>query len=163
MNRATKAAIGTRAEKIEREDHLQIYTADVLRMYAVPDVIWFHVPNQGQHKVQYRVKLKQFGLRAGVSDMAFTLVDCRSAYLELKRHDGTRSKAQIEFGNDCERMGVPYAYVKTCAEVDAFLTTFGIINKPASQPTERPGCVVRGRGAAKVKRSRLPTSARVVA
>lgn len=165
MTRAAiaKKLLGTRADKIRYEDHLQVYAADTLRAYAVPGVIWYHVPNQGIHQVQYRAKLKSFGLRPGVADLAFTLLDGRSAYLELKRHDGKRSPAQIEFGEDCERIGVPYAYAKTCDEVDAFLITHGIINKPAvTQPAERSdaSCSTGAVVVATISRSRATTSKR---
>lgn len=55
---------------------------------------WLHVPNEGLHKVQYRKKQKQLGLKKGAPDVfIFDIpenIDCRGIVIELKREEGGR-------------------------------------------------------------------------
>lgn len=135
------------------EDMLHIYTADVLRAFAVHGVIWWHTPNQNKHKVQYRVKLKKMGVRAGVPD--FTIITCntegpRVAFLELKDADGGQRKTQEIFERDAVYIGVPYVIARTPEEVDAALSTWGAIKKPALIGVAHGGatpCLARDKGA----------------
>lgn len=115
------------------EDDLQIYTADVFRAFRRPGVVGFHVPNQNTAKVQYRVKLKRFGVLPGVSDWMFILPSGLVRFLELKDDEGRQSKAQLQFEADVTALGAPYALARTPAEIDGVLSAWEVINKPASE------------------------------
>lgn len=149
------------------EDMLHVYAADVLRAFAVPGVVWFHVPNGGKRHISVAILLKKMGTRAGVSDFVFFRLDGKAACMELKDASGKQSKDQKEFERGCKAIGVPYVIARTCAEVDGVLSGFGVINKPSinsvTQPAEKQGCVVRGEGAAKVKGSRSQSLKRAAA
>lgn len=63
-------------------------------------LLWCHVPNSGQHKVQYRAAMARQGLKRGVPDLLiFTppprVPGCRGVAIELKRlRGGTVSDSQ---------------------------------------------------------------------
>lgn len=74
------------------EEYIQRTVAAWLDMHGI---LWFHAPNEGEHKVQYRAKQLQLGLRPGVPDII--ILDpppakprCRGVALELKRKYGSR-------------------------------------------------------------------------
>jgi hypothetical protein len=67
-----------------------------LRAYANPGAVWWHTPNSGNLPVQYRVKLKAMGLRAGVSDL-ICLCNGEAFALELKKDSGRSTESQLEF------------------------------------------------------------------
>jgi hypothetical protein len=77
---------------------LEIHKAVVqqLRARADPKALWFHVPNSGQHKPQYRAKLNALGLLPGVSDLI--AIHRKEIFaLELKRDGGRPTELQNEF------------------------------------------------------------------
>lgn len=118
------------------EDDLQIYTADVFRAFKRPGVVGFHVPNQNTAKVQYRVKLKKFGVRAGVSDWVFILPGGLVRLLELKDDEGRQSDSQESFEADVTALGAPYAIARTPKQIDGVLSAWDVINKPVATITE---------------------------
>lgn len=140
------------------EDMLHIYTADVLRAFAVPRVVWWHTPNGGKRHISVAKQLKKMGTRAGVSDFVFLFeVAPRIAFLELKDADGRQEDAQKDFQRDVEAIGCPYFIARTPAEVDRVLTELKAINK--SRGTLSAGAGASGRaGAAQVKRGRSRSS-----
>ena len=63
----------------------------------LPPLSWFHVPNEGKHKPQYRAKLKRMGLKKGVPDF---VIPYARAVIELKRANkpkGRTSKDQAKW------------------------------------------------------------------
>lgn len=118
------------------EDDLQIYTADVFRAFRRPGVVGFHVPNQNTAKVQYRVKLKKFGVLPGVSDWVFILPGGLVRFLELKDDSGRQSSSQSLFEADVMALGAPYALARTPAEIDGVLSAWEVISKPVQTVTE---------------------------
>lgn len=74
--------------EIPTEEEEQIKLA---RYLDANGFIWFHTPNEGKHKVQYRAKQKKMGLKAGVPDVL--IFDCpderhNGVAIELKRQKG---------------------------------------------------------------------------
>lgn len=83
-----------------------------------PELKWlYHVPNGGSRNRAEAVKLKQMGVKAGVSDLQ--LPAGRGIYggicLEMKYEDGTIQKSQKEFLRDMAAAG-KYACVCYGAE-----------------------------------------------
>ncbi len=71
---------------------------------------WFHVPNAGKHKPQYRAKLKRLGLKAGVPDIlipTLTHSGDTGVAIELKRRDGGKgaSPEQVAWLTKLHRNG----------------------------------------------------------
>lgn len=82
------------AEPTEEEIHMAV----VAELRKAGGVQFFHCPNEGQAKPQYRAKLKRLGLSAGVPDLVIvTPPPCGgyvAAALEIKREGGCLSDAQ---------------------------------------------------------------------
>ncbi len=86
--------------------------ADHLRVRAVPDVLWWHTPNnifaggkrnRKGNAIQASI-MKGLGMRAGVSD--FILIHGGRVFaLELKTEGGRPTEAQLQFLSDLERAG----------------------------------------------------------
>lgn len=84
--------------------------------------VFYHVPNGLKRSKKVASQLKNMGVRAGVADFALVLKGGRAAFLELKDQDGTQSDEQIEFQEECERLGALYRVASTPDEVNQILT-----------------------------------------
>lgn len=93
---------------------------------AAPHLLVFHPANGGFRNVREAAKLKAMGVRAGVADLAITLPDARSAFIELKTKAGRLSPHQAEFQSTCDRLGIPYAVCRSIEEVAATLRGWGV-------------------------------------
>lgn len=85
-----------------RKEHLEVIDAVSHTRYHYPNVIIFHVPNEGAIPPQYRDKLLQMGLLGGVSDLVLLKPSkgYHGAMIEMKRtnkSDSTVSQDQIDF------------------------------------------------------------------
>lgn len=107
------------------EDALQKAVAAFLKV-AAPDLLWFHPANGGFRNVREAGKLKAMGVRAGVADLAITLPDGRSAFIELKVGAGRLSPAQAEFRATCERLSIPHDICRSIEDVVACLRAWGV-------------------------------------
>lgn len=79
--------------------------------YARPGVLWWHTPNEGKRRMRQNprtgawycaegARLKQMGMRPGVSDFLFVLPPTgRIAALEIKAAGGKPTELQVEFLN----------------------------------------------------------------
>lgn len=80
-----------------------------------PELKWlYHVPNQmGTRSKVENIKLKQMGVKSGVSDLCLPYpkgIYC-GLYIEMKFGDGKHQKTQKEFLTDMAAVG---HYVATC-------------------------------------------------
>lgn len=79
-----------------------------------PELKWLHhVPNGGSRNKQEAVKLKQMGVKAGVSDLCLPYpkgIYC-GLYIEMKYGDGRQQPSQKEFLKDMAEAG---HFVATC-------------------------------------------------
>lgn len=128
-----------------REIDIQSFTVDLLTKCGVPDLIWFHVPNQGTHKSpKIGATLKRMGVKAGVADfvivspanmpagglaLGISRTPALPHFLELKSADGRQSKAQRDFEILCRANGSHYAVARTTDDVQRVLTEWGALRK----------------------------------
>ena len=79
-----------------------------------PELKWLHhIPNGGSRNKAEAVKLKQMGVKSGVSDLCLPYpkgIYC-GLYIEMKFGDGKHQKSQKEFLTDMAAVG---HYVATC-------------------------------------------------
>lgn len=79
-----------------------------------PELKWLHhIPNGGSRNKQEAVKLKQMGVKAGVSDLCLPYpkgIYC-GLYIEMKYGDGRQRPSQKEFLKDMAEAG---HFVATC-------------------------------------------------
>lgn len=85
----------------ETEESVQIAVVDwVRRQYPLAAETLHHSPNEGQHKVQYRVKQRQMGVSSGFPDILLLTpkADFCGLAMELKSEDGRKpTQAQMEW------------------------------------------------------------------
>jgi hypothetical protein len=98
--------LGTDKKYVGKESDLQKTVAKWMR-YQFPNLLWFHVHNEGKHKVQYRKKQASMGVLAGVSDII--IFEPRGEYhgacIELKVKGGKVRENQIDFLGRAEKAG----------------------------------------------------------
>lgn len=88
--------------------------ADWNAVVAHPELKWLHhIPNGGSRNKAEAVKLKQMGVRSGVSDL---FLPCpkgiyHGLYIEMKYGDGRLQQSQKEFLRDMAEAGY---YAATC-------------------------------------------------
>lgn len=84
------------------------------QMNVHPELKWLHhCPNGGSRNKQEAVKLKQMGVKAGVSDLClpYPKGDYCGLYVEMKYGDGRYQPSQREFLKDMAAAG---HFVATC-------------------------------------------------
>ena len=106
------------ARRSEDTEQMLVMQWAALNERRYPELKWlYHVPNGGSRNRAEAVKLKQMGVKAGVSDLQ--LPAGRGIYggicLEMKYEDGTIQKSQKEFLRDMAAAG-KYACVCYGAE-----------------------------------------------
>lgn len=67
-------------------------------------------------------KMKNMGLRSGVSDMIVTLPSCRTLFIEFKTPEGRQSPNQVEFQQTVESTGHQYHVVRSLEQFKEIIT-----------------------------------------
>ena len=84
--------------------------------------VYHHSPNEGKHKVQYRMKQKNMGMRAGWPDLEIfvnptwwkdTEIQWAPIFLEIKSPKGRLSKAQEAVIDELTDAGCHVAVVRS--------------------------------------------------
>ena len=159
-NAATTQRRGRRAHP-EQDFHKTAVA--YLRLVLRDDVVFFHIPNQGNRSLSYNVTLKAMGLLPGVFDLVlmwsvpFDATDgtvkkglfARVAWAEAKADAGSLSEAQREFQTRVEALGHRAAVWRRLEDVEATLKLWGVpmragvtLNAATSQ-TEFAGLPIR--------------------
>jgi hypothetical protein len=99
------------------EQAIQAAIVEHLRLRAVSDLFWFHVPNGGFRSPVEAMIFKSLGTIAGVPDLIF-IYDGQAYGLELKAEGGRLTSVQSAVH---EAMGAAGAEVVTAVGVDAAL------------------------------------------
>ena len=134
----THHAIALKQPRQHREDDLQRYVVQLLRLCAVRGLVWFAVPNGEARSKVTGARLKALGVRPGVADFAMTLPGGRSAYLELKSPTGRPSPEQRVFRSEVENAGALYAIARTPEQVQEILGAWGALRRSV-RPSEAAG------------------------
>lgn len=125
---------------LESAEHIAF--ADYLRSALPPAYVWWHTPNEGDFPVQYRVKLKRKGLRAGVDDF-FIFGKGKLYAIEMKRTKGGRmSPDQIWFNDFLADNGAQTAVAHGAAEAIKIVNDWGLIGS-RKEKTSTGGEAVR--------------------
>lgn len=72
----------------------------------------FHVANEGKRSVQYLIKLKKMGFRAGVPDFIIEYPKGQILYIELKNEKGQLSNSQKLWKVQSKSLNTPFFVVK---------------------------------------------------
>jgi hypothetical protein len=90
------------------EQAIQAALCEHLRMRAVRNLFWFHVPNGGLRSPTEAAIFKSLGLRPGVPDIV-AIKDGRAYALEIKPPGGQLSRAQIKAHEELRAAGADVA------------------------------------------------------
>ena len=108
------------------EDWIQRAVAEHLALRKRPGVVWWHTPNGGKRHPREARRLKEMGVRAGVSDLI--LVHNKEIFcLELKAPKGRESESQLQFLEDMKRAGAFCEIAYGLDEALATLEAWGLI------------------------------------
>jgi hypothetical protein len=113
----------------EYQLHLQIIAYLQARLPA--GSVIHHSPNEGNHKIQYRVKQKRMGVRPGWPDLELFVsrtwwkpkVSWSPIFIEIKTKTGRLSKNQKEVHADLRQADCHVETVKSVDEVETFINT----------------------------------------
>lgn len=102
------------AKRSEDTEQINVASWAAWNERQYPELKWLHhIPNGGSRNKAEAVKLKQMGVKAGVSDLCLPYpkgIYC-GLYIEMKFGDGKHQKSQKEFLTDMATAG---HYVATC-------------------------------------------------
>lgn len=117
--------LGNEPIPTEEQEHMTL-----VEWLELNKINFFHVPNEGRHKVQYRVKQKRMGVKAGVPDLI--LVDPPpdkshvGTAIELKRQKGGRvTPDQAKWLDILRERGWAVAVCRGAGEAIDFLKSLG--------------------------------------
>lgn len=116
--------------KATPELDLHLAVAETLRWFALPGVVFFHVPNGGRMTAQRGARLKRMGVKAGVADFIILLPEgrWRVLFLELKAPKGRLSEAQKAFSETVTHIDIcAYSVANSLDQATATLRAFGAI------------------------------------
>ena len=109
------------------EQELQIAVARFLTV-ALPDLVWFAIPNGGYRTKAEAGIMKATGTRKGAPDIGFVLPHGAAGFIELKAPKGRLSPEQAAF-RDSLPPGALWAEARSVIEVqdilERWLTPFG--------------------------------------
>jgi hypothetical protein len=109
------------------EQALQIAVAAY--MGAIPDLLFFHIPNGGGRSKIEAAIFKRMGVKPGVPDLAVILPGGRVGFIELKAGKGRASPAQRAFADALVERGCPCVEARSLEDVaealSRWLTPFG--------------------------------------
>lgn len=102
---------------MNQEDRLQQKIVIAYRnMYEMHGLgMIFSIPNGGSRNVAEAIKLKETGLRAGVSDL-IVLHGNKTIFVEVKIPTGVQSPAQKKFEEKVKKLGFQYIIVRSVEE-----------------------------------------------
>lgn len=102
------------AKRSEDTEQINVASWAAWNERQYPELKWLHhIPNGGSRNKAEAVKLKQMGVKAGVSDLCLPYPKgiYHGLYIEMKFGEGKHQKTQKEFLTDMAAVG---HYVATC-------------------------------------------------
>jgi hypothetical protein len=113
----------------EYELHLQII--DYLQARLPAGSVIHHSPNEGNHKIQYRMKQKRMGVRAGWPDLEIFVSKTwwrpgqpwSPIFIEIKTKTGRLSGNQKQVQEELKAAGCHVTTVKSVEDVEVFINT----------------------------------------
>ena len=112
------------------EDQIHRDVVKHIRARQVPGTVWWHTPNDGKRSYKTANRLKQMGVRAGVSDLVF-FRDGELFALELKAPGNTPTENQLKFMDDVRQAGGHAVCAEGAQEAIACLVAWGCIREAA--------------------------------
>lgn len=110
------------------EDAIQAEIIGLLKVAAIPDLIYFHPANGGKRPINTARRLKDIGVVAGVPDLVLVHPETSVTYfVEVKTDKGSLSKEQRTFRDRCLAIGHHWALVRSRDQAQDILTEWGLL------------------------------------
>ncbi|MEM6932355.1 MAG: hypothetical protein AAF526_02085 [Pseudomonadota bacterium] len=126
-------------KRIDREGPIHMECLRFLRRRLparAAKTIW-HTPNENAHKVQFRKRLRDLGLKSGVGDISFVW---DGAYYEIEvKADSRQSPDQVSRQSDLWAAGARYAVVHCIQDLEDALGRWGVPLLADEIPAARAG------------------------
>lgn len=120
------------AKRSEDTEQIQLMNWCRINEIRYPELRWiFHVPNGGKRNKQEAEKLKQMGVKAGVSDIQLPYPKgiYNEMFIELKYGSNKPTKAQVEFLQAMQAAGhyccICYSSYAALRTIEAYLSLDG--------------------------------------
>lgn len=111
----------------EAEYRLHCQIADLLRIFGVRDLRFWHTPNGGKRNPREASRFKSMGVLPGVVDFIISTPTDGMFFLEVKSPTGRLSKEQADFLDAMIRHGHKTAVVNSFDKAVAVLNTWGAL------------------------------------
>jgi len=72
----------------------------------------YHIANEGKRSIQYQIKLKKMGFRAGAPDLCIEYPNGKILYVELKNEKGQLSNPQKLWKVQSSALNTPHFIIK---------------------------------------------------
>ena len=108
------------------EDDLQKTVVKWLLLQLSPGVVFHHSPNEGKRHVNFKVKLKAMGMRAGWPDLEF-MIGGLAFFIEMKLIGKKLNDNQIETHRVLRAAGCPVATCHSLDEVIGTVRAWGLV------------------------------------
>lgn len=126
---AAELRASRQARRQDREGPIHRSIIQLLELCLPPDAVYHHSPNEldmaGPEAARQIAKARKLGTRAGWPDIE--ILHARRAYFLEVKADGGQSEAQKAVERDLWRAGASYAVVRSAAEAEAVLKSWGLI------------------------------------
>lgn len=116
------------AKRKQEEDRIQAEIIDLLKVDAIPDLLYFSVPNGGERAWTTAITMKDTGQLKGMTDIVLIHPVSRIPHtMEVKTKTGSLDKDQRKVRDHCQRIGLPWALVRSRDEAQAKLGEWGML------------------------------------
>ncbi len=106
---------------MKNEERLQTQVVEYLK-YALPkDSFFHHSPNEGRRHINFMVKLKKMGFKAGFPDIVIWVKGKPTLFIELKVGKNKLTQNQIDVRDTLLSLGHKYCVAYNLIDVDNFL------------------------------------------
>ena len=116
-----------KAKRAQPEAQLQRAVVQVLRLMALPNVIWYSSTTGVKMAPRTAAHMKAMGMTAGVPDLCFVGRSGIPFFLELKSAKGKQSPEQVSFQTKCNLNGTVYGLVNNIDDAIEWLVFHDLI------------------------------------
>ena len=106
---------------MKSEERLQTQVIEYLGYRLPKDSFFHHSPNEGRRHINFMMKLKKMGFKAGFPDIMIIVKDKPPIFIELKVGRNKPTPNQIKVGATLVELGCHYDVCYNLIEVENFL------------------------------------------
>lgn len=132
MTRTPALKFHTAPKRRYPEAILQQRVVQHLALAGTPNMIYYHVANEGKRSPRSGAYLKSLGMRPGAADLAMVR-NGQTYFLELKATGGKPTDLQLSFATDAAAAGAHWAWADNLERAITILRDWGLLRRMAKQ------------------------------